>query len=643
MARDFLHLNENPFDIAPQPRFFHGDPATLSIYDGLLSAVDQRTGLSLLVGEQGTGKTTLLLKLQGALAARGGLALFPRCAESSFDGLLKSCCEQLGIGQVMNDRIGRVTALVGILGAQFDAGGTAAILLDDAHALPDDALENFSLLADLEKADQRLVQVIFAGEPALVPRLCGSEQQVLQDAAIAYRELKPLDRHEVGSYIQRRLVVAGYGGPELFPPEAIGRIAQISRGVPRLINQICGTSLDLIDPPLGKIVSAETVEAALQSLPWLSPPDGADERLDASEARDDMEGLAGSACQPDPGVTAPQQETAGLGMVTAAPKTMSGMPPTPSDSTAGKGTMVFAEQRTSDMVSGTFEAIDPAEDRPAPHLRPATGLAPLMLTVPSRQTARAPRRGRAALLVALLLAGLVLGGIGTFALGLWSVSPEPILMAKETPANNPEASAAASEPPAQSDAAALVTRSSLNLGASAGAMALTEPANPPEPLPVAAPEPGLPSEPVAAADAEIIPKVPKSPEIDSDRESISQMADSGGGAPLALALAAADLDLHDLVMAREVVDREPVDVTTSFSSEDGRAFVHASIKNSGPPTQVSFLWLRGNALYTAVEMNVGTSMRWRTWSSAEVWLGEWRVQVVTANGKLLGEQSFSVE
>jgi hypothetical protein len=335
-----------------------------------------------------------------------------------------------------------------------------------------------------------------------------------------------------------------------------------------------------------------------------------------------------------------------------------------------------------------------------------------------------PRRGGFAPLVALLLAGLVLGGIGTFGFGLWSVSPEPILMAKEMPTDQPEASSGPSEPLARSEAAAPGTPRPLEQAAAARATALTEPANPPEPLPGATPDSILQAKPVAEADPEIIPEIARSPEIDSGRVSTPQAADSGGGAraplemdlraapmpaadpkgdfvvrlaalraaelakrgmtrkispdpprltesdaavssrpddgkialvetgaakpvakPVAkwLAVSAAELDLRDLVMAREVLDREPVDLTTSFSPEDGRAFVHASIGNPGPPTQVSFLWFHGDALYTTVETDVGTSMRWRTWSSAEVWLGEWRVQVVAADGKVLGEKSFSVE
>ncbi len=101
--------------------------------------------------------------------------------------------------------------------------------------------------------------------------------------------------------------------------------------------------------------------------------------------------------------------------------------------------------------------------------------------------------------------------------------------------------------------------------------------------------------------------------------------------------------VRDLVMARGIVDREPADPTATFSPGDGRAFAHARIYNPGEPTAVSFVWLYDDALYATVDMKVGTSVRWRTWSSAEVWLGEWRVQIVSADGKILAENAFTVQ
>jgi hypothetical protein len=104
-----------------------------------------------------------------------------------------------------------------------------------------------------------------------------------------------------------------------------------------------------------------------------------------------------------------------------------------------------------------------------------------------------------------------------------------------------------------------------------------------------------------------------------------------------------DIAVHDLVLARDVIDREPAELTATFSPRDGRAFAHAKIYNPGAPTEVSFVWLYDDALYATVDMKVGTSVRWRTWSSAEVWLGKWRVQIVSADGQVLAENDFTVQ
>jgi hypothetical protein len=106
---------------------------------------------------------------------------------------------------------------------------------------------------------------------------------------------------------------------------------------------------------------------------------------------------------------------------------------------------------------------------------------------------------------------------------------------------------------------------------------------------------------------------------------------------------AADIAVRDLVMARDVTDREPVGVSRTFSPKDERAFAYAKVDNPAAPTRVSFVWLYDDALYATVDMEVGTSVRWRTWSSSQLWLGAWRVQIVSTDGDVLAETAFTVE
>lgn len=101
--------------------------------------------------------------------------------------------------------------------------------------------------------------------------------------------------------------------------------------------------------------------------------------------------------------------------------------------------------------------------------------------------------------------------------------------------------------------------------------------------------------------------------------------------------------IRDFVLTHGIYDREPVGTTESFASSDGRGYAFARISNDGTPTQVSFVWYYGDEMHASIDMNIGTSSGWRTWSSVNLRPGNWRVKLQDANGMVLAERSFSVE
>ena len=103
------------------------------------------------------------------------------------------------------------------------------------------------------------------------------------------------------------------------------------------------------------------------------------------------------------------------------------------------------------------------------------------------------------------------------------------------------------------------------------------------------------------------------------------------------------LIIRDFVLARGVVNREPVGITETFSPADGHAYAFVRLYNTGAPTKVSFIWHYGDMLYATVKTNVGVSSGWRTWSSVRLRSGEWRVKLVTESGLILAEIAFTVE
>ncbi len=108
------------------------------------------------------------------------------------------------------------------------------------------------------------------------------------------------------------------------------------------------------------------------------------------------------------------------------------------------------------------------------------------------------------------------------------------------------------------------------------------------------------------------------------------------------AYAEGDLVVQDLILSRGIYQREPADIAKSFEPSDERAYAFARISNEGPLTSVSFVWHYGSNIHAIVDLNIGTSQGWRTWSSATLKSGEWRVELVTEEGEVLAERAFTV-
>ena len=100
------------------------------------------------------------------------------------------------------------------------------------------------------------------------------------------------------------------------------------------------------------------------------------------------------------------------------------------------------------------------------------------------------------------------------------------------------------------------------------------------------------------------------------------------------------LVIRDFVLSHGINEREPVDITDSYLSSDKRAYAFLRAHNLSAPTVVSFVWYYEDRIHASVELEIGTSPNWRTWSSANLRPGRWRVQLLGYNGLMLAEHSF---
>ncbi len=245
MYEAYYGLHERPFDLSPNPRFLflskkHGE-ALAHLRYGLTG----RPGITVLVGEAGTGKTTLvraaLLQLNGSAPTSGVVHLSnPTLTRAEF-------YEYLAGGFSFSEAAARsktrfLHELEWALGAR-PQDQALALIVDEAQSLPHELLEEIRLLTNLQSNSGRSLTVVLVGQPELAGRLNEEKLRQLKQRVALRCDLAPLDIQETAAYIAARVRVAG-GRPELlFTRDAVSAIHENSQGIPRTISVICDNAL----------------------------------------------------------------------------------------------------------------------------------------------------------------------------------------------------------------------------------------------------------------------------------------------------------------------------------------------------------------------------------------------------------------
>ena len=250
MYLNFYGLREEPFRQVPDPRFLHlAEPHRAALL-AMIDAVVRRRGFMVLTGPVGTGKTTILhaalrlfsQKFSGERKVHSALLVNPTLNRDEF---LESVLDELEIGCASTSKPRRLLALQQFLRETRLRRGTTVLIVDEAHLLSPELLEEIRLLGNSDDYGEKLLQMILCGQPELLDQLRDSKLLALRQRIALYRELRLLNPAEIHDYIRERLHAAGLRGPSPFSAEVIEEIYHSSRGVPRLINMICDQSLSL--------------------------------------------------------------------------------------------------------------------------------------------------------------------------------------------------------------------------------------------------------------------------------------------------------------------------------------------------------------------------------------------------------------
>ena len=243
MYRPFFGLQERPFDLTPNPRFLILTDGHREALSTLEYGISSRKGITLLVGEAGTGKTTLIRAAAGRQPERVHCVHLHNPALTR-DEFVETLATSFGLpARAGLSKASLLTELETMLRQRHAAGDLTVLIVDEAQSIPLELLEEIRLLANIETDDSKLLSVILAGQPELAARLNQGELRQLKQRVALRCELRPLSEMETIAYIAGRLRAAGGVAGQIFTREAVRTIYARSGGIPRTISVIADNAL----------------------------------------------------------------------------------------------------------------------------------------------------------------------------------------------------------------------------------------------------------------------------------------------------------------------------------------------------------------------------------------------------------------
>ena len=305
MYEAFFGLRERPFDLVPNPRFLYLTPRQQEAFSNLRYGLMVSRGMTLLLGEAGTGKTTLLKSVLAEIdtsSVECVLMSNPTLTRAEFYEFLTTGFKLSP--DAANSKTRFLLELSRHLQERYESGGVSAIVLDEAQSLSYELLEEVRLLSNIDTEKVKLLNVVLAGQPELAARLNEPSLRQLKQRIGLRCELVSLDFPETAAYIAGRLKIAGGEPAAIFSREAIQTIHAMSRGLPRTINVICENALIGGFAAHARPVSRSIVEDVCHDFDLGAVPSAPDEPLVNTRDAREPQAPAGAA----PATPAPEPD-----------------------------------------------------------------------------------------------------------------------------------------------------------------------------------------------------------------------------------------------------------------------------------------------------------------------------------------------
>lgn len=276
MYNSFFKLNSSPFGTSPDPRFLYMMPHTREALACLEYGISARKGFTVLTGEVGTGKTTLLKRALASFNNRRISTAFvfnPRLEVLDF---LEFVLADFGITPATRTKSGMLLQLNRWLIERYRQEETCVVVIDEAQNLSWELLEEIRLLTNLETSSEKLLQIILSGQPELEEKLRHPSVRQLRQRIALWCRTHPLSETQTHAYVGERLRIAGATRP-IFTSEALELIYRYSHGIPRIINLLCEHTLivayvEQVPQVSAAIVEGVAAELELETQPFLISP-----------------------------------------------------------------------------------------------------------------------------------------------------------------------------------------------------------------------------------------------------------------------------------------------------------------------------------------------------------------------------------
>ena len=267
----FYELHEEPFRLTPDPRFLHLAEPHRGALTLLVQGVMLRKGFVMMTGPVGTCKTTLLHaalqilheKSFSKVKLASAFLINPTLSRDEF---LEALLQEFEIPCPSASKAQRLAALHQMLLETQRRGGTAVLLIDEAHLLSAELLEEIRLLSNADTYREKLLQIVLSGQPELAALVAKPELHALKQRIASRCVLRALSFPETRAYIAERLHAAGLRGASPFPAPTLEAIYRYTQGVPRLINLICEHCLEAGFTTERRLIGPDLVEDAAVAL-----------------------------------------------------------------------------------------------------------------------------------------------------------------------------------------------------------------------------------------------------------------------------------------------------------------------------------------------------------------------------------------